>query len=219
MTVGRHRGGAAVGATTILVEHPYSWAATSSAPHPRTCPRSPCFRRAGGRQGLGALAATVSTHPRTSHSALKGRSGLGCAGSPGGHREGEDLRRWRRPRRHRTARRRTLTSPVSPPTRRSCDRPASTITSRSPTILEIVTDRPISFEVFSDDLGEMERQALRIRQVADNVNVKIPVTNRRASAPTVLLKRLVERARWSMSPRCFTVEQVEVGGECTRQRP
>ena len=44
-------------------------------------------------------------------------------------------------------------------------------------ILDIVKDRPISFEVFADDFSEMERQARKIAGWAANVYVKIPVTN------------------------------------------
>jgi transaldolase len=44
-------------------------------------------------------------------------------------------------------------------------------------ILRTIPDRPISFEVFSDDLDEMERQARVIAQWSENVYVKIPVTN------------------------------------------
>ena len=44
-------------------------------------------------------------------------------------------------------------------------------------ILSHIQDRPISFEVFSDDLPEMERQALKIAAWGANVYVKIPVTN------------------------------------------
>src|SRR5471030_2917932 len=44
-------------------------------------------------------------------------------------------------------------------------------------ILEVITDRPISFEVFSDDFEDMERQAALIASWGPNVNVKIPVTN------------------------------------------
>src|SRR5262249_644622 len=40
-----------------------------------------------------------------------------------------------------------------------------------------IPDRPISFEVLSDDLDEMERQARVIAQWGDNVYAKIPVTN------------------------------------------
>src|SRR5947209_1747644 len=41
-------------------------------------------------------------------------------------------------------------------------------------ILNTIHDRPISFEVFADELQEMERQALEIASWADNVYVKIP---------------------------------------------
>ena len=44
-------------------------------------------------------------------------------------------------------------------------------------LLELVPDRPISFEVFSDDLDEMERQALQIASWGENVYVKIPITD------------------------------------------
>jgi transaldolase len=44
-------------------------------------------------------------------------------------------------------------------------------------ILNIIKDRPISFEVFSDDFSEMKRQALLIASWGENVYVKIPVTN------------------------------------------
>ena len=42
-----------------------------------------------------------------------------------------------------------------------------------------IPDRPFSFEVFSDDFTEMERQALRIASWGENVYVKIPITNTR----------------------------------------
>lgn len=44
-------------------------------------------------------------------------------------------------------------------------------------VLRMVPDRPVSFEVFSDEFGEMEKQALTIAEWGDNVYVKIPVTN------------------------------------------
>src|SRR4029079_8621121 len=47
-------------------------------------------------------------------------------------------------------------------------------------ILDVVTDRPVSFEVFSDDFADMERQAREIASGGDNVYVKlhIPKTRR-----------------------------------------
>src|ERR1700724_3648435 len=44
-------------------------------------------------------------------------------------------------------------------------------------VLRAIPDRPISFEVFSDDFAEMERQALEIASWGQNVYVKIPATN------------------------------------------
>ena len=44
-------------------------------------------------------------------------------------------------------------------------------------ILEAIPDRPISFEVFSDEFAEMERQARKIASWGKNVSVKIPITN------------------------------------------
>jgi transaldolase len=44
-------------------------------------------------------------------------------------------------------------------------------------ILSAIPDRSISFEVFSDDFAEMERQALEIASWGENVYVKVPITN------------------------------------------
>ena len=44
-------------------------------------------------------------------------------------------------------------------------------------VLNIVKEKSISFEVFSDDIDDMYRQALILRDLGDNVWVKIPVTN------------------------------------------
>jgi transaldolase len=57
-------------------------------------------------------------------------------------------------------------------------------------ILQHITDRPISFEVFADDETEMERQARKIARWARNVYVKIPVTNTRREPMYDLIRRL-----------------------------
>lgn len=44
-------------------------------------------------------------------------------------------------------------------------------------VLRVIPDRPVSFEVFADELDEMEAQARAIAAWGVNVNVKIPVTN------------------------------------------
>ena len=57
-------------------------------------------------------------------------------------------------------------------------------------ILSEIKDKPISFEVFSDDFAEMERQALEIAGWGENVNVKIPVTNTRRETCYDVVKKL-----------------------------
>lgn len=58
-------------------------------------------------------------------------------------------------------------------------------------ILQLVPDRPISFEVFADEFAEMEQQALEIASWGTNVIVKIPVTNTRGESSANLLRWLV----------------------------
>ena len=60
-------------------------------------------------------------------------------------------------------------------------------------ILEVISDRPISFEVFADEFEEMERQALEIAEWGDNVYVKIPITNTRQQSASELIQHLSSR--------------------------
>lgn len=57
-------------------------------------------------------------------------------------------------------------------------------------ILSEIKDKPLSFEVFSDDFSDMERQALEIASWGANVYVKIPVTNTRQETCYPLVKKL-----------------------------
>lgn len=57
-------------------------------------------------------------------------------------------------------------------------------------MLQAIPDRPISFEVFSDQFNEMERQAFEIAGWGKNVYVKIPVTNTRREPSDALIKKL-----------------------------
>jgi transaldolase len=59
-------------------------------------------------------------------------------------------------------------------------------------ILETVTGKPISFEVFSDDFSEMHRQALKINNWQENVYVKIPITNTKRESSAPLIQELVK---------------------------
>jgi transaldolase len=60
-------------------------------------------------------------------------------------------------------------------------------------VLAAIPDRPISFEVFSDEFPEMERQATEIASWGENVYVKIPVTNTRGESAAPLVKCLSHR--------------------------
>ncbi len=60
-------------------------------------------------------------------------------------------------------------------------------------VLAAIVDKPVCFEVFADDFAEMERQALEIAGWADNVYVKIPITNTRRESSAALVKRLADR--------------------------
>ena len=60
-------------------------------------------------------------------------------------------------------------------------------------VLSEIKDKPICFEVLADDFAEMERQALEIAGWADNVYVKIPITNTKRETCRVLVNRLADR--------------------------
>ncbi|HEY8943492.1 MAG TPA: transaldolase [Polyangiaceae bacterium] len=57
-------------------------------------------------------------------------------------------------------------------------------------VLEAIRDRPISFEVFADEFGEMGTQARRIASWGSNVYVKIPITNTRGESSLPLIREL-----------------------------
>lgn len=59
-------------------------------------------------------------------------------------------------------------------------------------IIQAVPDKPISFEVFSDDFGEMKKQALEIAKWGKNIYVKIPITNTKGESSFDLIKSLAD---------------------------
>lgn len=87
-------------------------------------------------------------------------------------------------------------------------------------ILEHVTGKPISFEVFSDEFPEMRRQALKIRDWQDNVYVKIPITNTRGESALPLIADLVEQGVKVNVTAILTLKQVEgVAGALKKEVP
>lgn len=75
-------------------------------------------------------------------------------------------------------------------------------------VLRIVTSKPISLEVFTDDLGEMKRQALKIASWAANVYVKIPITNSAGVSCLDLIKELGGHGVKLNVTALLTLEQV-----------
>jgi transaldolase len=76
-------------------------------------------------------------------------------------------------------------------------------------LLEVVPDRPISFEVFSDDFAEMERQAIKISGWAETVYVKVPITNTEGSSSLDLVRRLSHEGVKLNVTALMTGKQVE----------
>lgn len=75
-------------------------------------------------------------------------------------------------------------------------------------ILTSIKDKPLSFEVFSDDFAEMERQAMEISSWGENVYVKIPVTNTKQETCHALVKKLAEQKVKLNVTALMTLEQV-----------
>jgi transaldolase len=87
-------------------------------------------------------------------------------------------------------------------------------------VLENVPDKPISFEVFSDEFPEMRRQALKIRDWQDNVYVKIPITNTRGESALPLIADLAKAGVKVNVTAILTLEQVEgVAGALLNEVP
>ena len=75
-------------------------------------------------------------------------------------------------------------------------------------ILNTVTAKPISLEVFSDEFPEMKRQALKIAAWGRNVYVKIPITNSRGESSIPLIRELAARQVQLNVTALLTVAQV-----------
>jgi transaldolase len=75
-------------------------------------------------------------------------------------------------------------------------------------VLQVVKEKPTSFEVFSDDFPEMRRQALKIRSWRHNVFIKIPITNSRGDSSIPLIKDLAAEGTKLNVTAILTLAQV-----------
>ena len=76
-------------------------------------------------------------------------------------------------------------------------------------ILTKITEKNISFEVFADEISEMEEQALKISSWAKNVSVKIPITNTKGKKTKELIRSLCSQKVMCNVTAIFTIKQVE----------
>lgn len=76
-------------------------------------------------------------------------------------------------------------------------------------VVRRIPDRPISFEVFSDEFDEMESQALKIAAWGPNVFAKIPVTNTKGVSAAPLIQRLARRGIQLNVTAILTREQID----------
>ncbi|CAN5184771.1 transaldolase [soil metagenome] len=80
-------------------------------------------------------------------------------------------------------------------------------------VLALVKEKPISFEVFSDQFDEMEKQANVIASWGENVNVKVTITNTKGESSVPLIKRLAAQGIKLNITAMTTFAQVESVGE------
>jgi len=75
-------------------------------------------------------------------------------------------------------------------------------------VINAIPDRPLSFEVFADDLDGMLAQGRAIASWGPNVNVKIPVTNTKGEFTGPVIKTLAEEGIVLNVTAIMTLEQV-----------
>jgi len=75
-------------------------------------------------------------------------------------------------------------------------------------VLNEIKIKPISFEVFSDDFSEMEKQALDIASWGENVYVKIPITNTKRESSIPLIEKLAKKNIKLNITAVFTLKQI-----------
>jgi len=72
-----------------------------------------------------------------------------------------------------------------------------------------IQDKPLSFEVFADDINQMEDQAHEINSWGKNINVKIPITNTKGVSTNDLIWKLTSQNIKCNVTAIFTIEQVK----------
>lgn len=79
----------------------------------------------------------------------------------------------------------------------------------SKSILEKIQDKPISLEVFADDIDEMYNQAKKISSWGNNINIKIPITNTKNTNTCELIANLCSEGIKVNVTAIFTINQIK----------
>lgn len=72
----------------------------------------------------------------------------------------------------------------------------------------VVAPKPLSLEVFSDEIFEMERQALKLAKIGKNVNIKIPITNTKGHSTKHIINNLCKLGYHVNVTAIFTLKQI-----------
>ncbi|MDQ1430640.1 MAG: transaldolase [Actinomycetota bacterium] len=86
-------------------------------------------------------------------------------------------------------------------------------------VVALVGDRPVSFEVFSDESDVMHQQARKIAGWGAQVHVKIPITDTRGNSTAVLQKNLAGDGVQLNVTACLTLAQVESAAAALAEGP
>ncbi len=76
-------------------------------------------------------------------------------------------------------------------------------------ISKVIKSKPISLEVFSDKLDEMETQALKLSKISKNFNIKIPITNSKGKSSNKVIYNLVSKGVICNITAIFTFDQIK----------
>ncbi len=85
-------------------------------------------------------------------------------------------------------------------------------------VLAKIKDKPISFEIFSDDFEMMENEARKIASWGKNVNVKIPITNSKGESSLPLIKKMSDEGISLNITAIMTLEQVKGVAEAINEK-
>ena len=75
--------------------------------------------------------------------------------------------------------------------------------------LNIITDRPVSFQVISDDMNEMYKQGRKLASLGKNVFVKVPIINSKGESCTPVIKKLVDNGIKVNITGVLTIQQIK----------